>query len=331
MASVRLRFQDDRTVDLPVEPHESIAEAAIRHAVPLRHDCLSGECGACLAHCGDPGAVAGTPASVLTPDEAAGGLLATCQTRLLADTELQLDYPLEPTPSEPMRWRGEVTGHTHLCDTVSRLVVTLDDAEDFRFQPGQYLRLRPPGLRVARAFSIASTMEDLPHVELLIRHLEGGQVSGWLESGGTLGARVALQAPLGGFAADCRASRQIFIAGGTGLAPVLSMIRAQAAKGGDLVLCFGCTRAEELFYQAELEHLALTVPGLDVRIALVEGAHGTIREGTALAQLAAEDLVEGSVCHLCGPPAMVDAARRFLRENGLPSGAIRTERFVIGV
>ncbi len=331
MASVRLRFQDDRTVHLQVEPQESIAEAAIRHAVPLRHDCLSGECGACLAHCRDPAALTGTRASVLTPEEASEGLLATCQTRLLADTELQLDYPLEPVPSDSMRWRGEVTGHTRLCEAVSRVIVTLDDAGDFRFQPGQYLRLRPPGLRVARAFSIASTMEDLPHVELLIRHLDGGQVSGWLGSGATLGARVALQAPLGGFAADCRASRQIFIAGGTGLAPILSMIRSQTDKGGDLLLCFGCTRAEELFYQADLEQLARTVPGLEVRIALVEGAHGTIREGTALAQLAAGDLIEGSVCHLCGPPAMVDAARRFLRENGLPSGAIRAERFVVGV
>jgi len=331
MARARLRFQDDRTVDLQVEPQESIAEAAIRQAVPLRHDCLSGECGACLAHCTNAAAVEGERAAVLTPEEAAEGLLATCQTRLIADADLQLDYPLEPAPSESMRWRGQVTGHTRLCDTVSRLIVMLDDAGDFRFQPGQYLRLRPPGLRVARAFSIASTMDDLPHIELLIRHLAGGQVSGWLEGGKTLGARVALQAPLGGFAADSRASRQIFIAGGTGLSPMLSMIRAQAGKGGDLLLCFGCTRAEELFYHAELEQLAQTVPGLEVRIALMEGAHGRIREGTALAQLAAGDLVEGSVCHLCGPPAMVDAARRFLRESGFPSSAIRAERFVIGV
>ena len=331
MATARFLFQDGEAIELDVGAGETLATAAMRQNVPLRTDCLSGECGACIARCDSPAILAGERAVVVSAQEAAEGLVATCCAQIVADGDFQLDYPLHPSPSEPMRLRGEVTAHNRLCDTVSRIVITLDDTADFRFQPGQYLRLRPPGVRVARAFSIASTMADLPHVELLIRHLDGGQVSGWLEQGETVGARVVLQAPLGGFAADATAARQIFIAGGTGLAPMLSMIRDQAADARDLLLCFGCTRAEELFYHAELQDLQDTIPGLEVRIALMEGAHGTLREGTALAVLAAEDLVEGCACHLCGPPAMVDAARRFLRDHGVPASAIRAERFSVGI
>ena len=326
-----LRFQDEARLELDVAVDESVVDAAMRADIPLRYDCTTGECGACLGYCRTPNAATGERAAIVTEAEAAEGLVATCQTRLTGDAEFSFDYPLVPLPSEPMRLRASVASHERLCDTVSRLVLALDDPEDFRFQPGQYLRLRPPGLKVARAYSIASSMDDLPNIELLIRHLDGGAVSAWLAADAAPGDRVVLQAPLGGFAPDTRAARQIFIAGGTGLAPMLAMIRAQRDTGRDLLLCFGCTRAEELFYHDELVTLAASVPGLEVRVALMEGARGTIREGTALALLAAEDLVPGAVCHLCGPPAIVDAARAFLRDHGVGQHSIRAERFAVGV
>jgi benzoate/toluate 1,2-dioxygenase reductase subunit len=155
-------------------------------------------------------------------------------------------------------------------------------------------------------------------------------VSGWLESEAAApGAMMTLQGPLGGFALDDRVSRAVFVAGGTGLAPMLSIIRANAGRL-PMLLCFGCTRREELFLHDELEVLAAATPNLEVRIALMEGASGTVRAGTAVALLA-DDPVADTSYHLCGPPAMVEAARDVLRARDVASDLIRAERFAVGI
>ncbi|OCC25550.1 hypothetical protein MB02_02655 [Croceicoccus estronivorus] len=326
-----MEFDDGAWIELNVDDEETVAEAAMRQDSPLRVDCLSGECGACLAHCSDSSQILRNEAPVITASEATRGLVATCRTRLRGQASFRLDYPLSPRPSEPAKLRGEVARHDRLCETVSRLIIELHDCEEFVFQAGQYLRLRPPGLRVARPYSIASTMADLPFVELLIRHVPGGQVSGWLNDRATAGDKVTVQAPLGGFAADTRAARQIFLAGGTGLAPVLSMIREQAQTGRDLTLCFGCSSPAELFMYDELQELAHNTPSLDVRIALLRDAAGPISEGTALSLLRDTDFTPETSFHLCGPPPMIASAQQIFEDRGVADRRIRAERFLASV
>jgi len=326
----RLQFQDGAVLDLPVDPAQSVAEAALAADFPLRVDCLSGTCGSCVARC-TQGRVSriGDEASIVDSDEIAAGIYPTCMTRLASDAVFELDYPLAPQPSQSARRSGELIELERVSATVSRLVVRLDEGESFRFQPGQYVRLRPPGLRVARCYSIASSPDALPYIELLIRHVPGGQVSGWLESDAAVaGARMILQGPLGGFALDDRADAAVFVVGGTGLAPALSMIRANLGRM-PMLLCFGCTRREDLFLDSMLKALAASEPGLEVRIALMEGADGDICGGTAVSLLSS-GAIEGAGYHLCGPPAMVSAARAALRSQGVESGRIRAERFASG-
>ena len=326
----RLRFQDGAVLDLPVDPAQSVAEAALAADFPLRVDCLSGNCGSCVARCVE-GQVSriGDGISIVDLDEIAAGIYPTCMTRLASDAVFELDYPLAPQPSPAARHMGELVEIERVAATVSRLVIRLDDGEGCQFQPGQYVRLRPPGLRVARCYSIASAPEVLPHIELLIRHVPGGQVSGWLESDAAVaGARMTVQGPLGGFALDDRADAAVFVVGGTGLAPALSMIRANLGRM-PMLLCFGCTRREDMFLDTMLKGLAVSVPGFEVRIALMEGADGAIREGTAVSLLS-DGAIEGAAYHMCGPPAMVSAARAALRSQGVKGERIRAERFAVG-
>jgi len=330
MFRATLHFQDGASIDLAVSEGQTLVEAALEADAPLRSDCLSGSCGSCIARCTE-GRVAreAMDQPIVSGDEAAAGIYPTCLTRLESDARFDLDYPLDPRPSGAGRHRGELVAIDRVAASVSRLTIRLENPDEFRFQPGQYLRLRPPGLRVARAYSIAAAPEALPLVELLIRHVPGGQVSGWLASEAAApGVVMTMQGPLGGFALDDRAARAVFVAGGTGLAPVLSMIRANRGRM-PMLLCFGCTRRDELFLHEELRVLEAETPGLEVRIALMEGAAGDIREGTAVALLAG-DPVAGASYHLCGPPGMVDAARAVLRAEGVAPERIRAERFVLG-
>jgi ferredoxin-NADP reductase/ferredoxin len=330
MLRATLQFQDGGSFELVVPEGQTVVEAALEADAPLRSDCMSGSCGSCIGRLlqGEVTRDA-MEQPIVGEDEAAAGIYPTCLTRLLSNARFELDYPLDPCPSPPARQRAELVSIERLATTVSRLVMRVEDPEAFRFQAGQYLRLRPPGLRVARAYSIGSSPDALPLVELLIRHVPGGQVSGWLESDAAIpGATMTLQGPLGGFALDDRAERAVFVVGGTGLAPAMAMIRSNAGRM-PMLLCFGCTRREELFLHEELRALEVATPGLEVRVALMEGASGDIRKGTAVALLAG-DPVAGSSYHLCGPPGMVDAARAVLRAEGVAPARIRAERFAVG-
>jgi len=324
-----LHFQDGGLHAISVAPGQTVVEAAIEADAPLRFDCMTGACGSCIAR-----RTAGvvrldrSDAPIVSADENAAGIYPTCLTRLESDASFMLDYPFAPAPSAPGRHAAHVVSIDRLASNVSRVVLNLTDSAGFVFQPGQYVRLRPPGLRVARAYSIASAPADLPRLELLIRHVPGGQVSGWLDGSATIGDRIALHGPLGGFALDDRGAKAVFVAGGTGLAPALSMIRAHAGRM-QMLLCFGCTRREELFLEDELRALAVAHPMLEIRIALMEGASGATRHGTAVALLAG-DSHDDARYHLCGPPGMVDAARVALRMAGVETDHVRAERFTIG-
>jgi benzoate/toluate 1,2-dioxygenase reductase subunit len=210
------------------------------------------------------------------------------------------------------------------------LTLKLDRPDDFVFRSGQYLRLAAPGVGEARAYSIASTQAELPLIELMVRLIPDGKTSQWLQHIAKAGDRVKLQAPLGSFGLDERADRHVFVAGGTGLAPVLSMIRSLRGRTQHSLLCFGCTRREEMFYVDELSALAAEMPELEVRLAVMEGADGNLRTGTAVSLLQQHDFAANTACYLCGPPPMVNAARNTLMGFGVAPKAIRAERFQPG-
>jgi benzoate/toluate 1,2-dioxygenase reductase subunit len=328
--TAKFLFADGESIALPVAEDQTILEAAMMQDAPVRYDCTEGACGACVAECIDGDAEAEIGARLpISPAEYADGLRPTCVTRLRSDATFRLPYPRAPAPSDPRRLRGRVAAVERIAETAFRLVLNLDGADGLAFQPGQYLRLRAPGATEARAYSIASTAAALPDVELLIRYVPGGMVSEWLASAAKAGDRVTVQAPLGPFGFDIAAPRHVFVAGGTGLSPVLSMARS-LPPGARATLCFGCTRPEDLFFRRELEVLAASTAGLEVRIALMDPGDTGLARGTAVSLLTLDDLGSGASFYLCGPPPMVDAARARLVEGGVPHSRIRAERFAPG-
>lgn len=324
-----LIFQDGAEVAVPVGPGQTLLEGALSLDAPLRYDCCSGTCGSCVVQC-----LAGeTRTDMVTrlpvsAEELQAGFRPACLTRLISDATFELPYPYHSPPSEPSKHSARIVELRRVAPSVVLLTLKLDRPGDFVFHSGQYVRLAAPGSGEARAYSIASTQADLPLLQLMIRLVADGKTSQWLQHTAKIGDRVRLQAPLGSFGLDARANRHVFVAGGTGLAPVLSMIRSLRAQ--QALLCFGCTRREELFYEDELAALANTMPELEVRIAVMEGADGDVRTGTAVSLLQQNDFDASTACYLCGPPPMVNAARKTLMSFGVAASAIRAERFQPG-
>ncbi|GFE78670.1 electron transfer component of a dioxygenase system [Steroidobacter agaridevorans] len=331
MHRARLIFQDGAELTVEVEPGQSVLEGALAVDVPLRYDCCTGSCGSCVVQCLDGQTVVDLTGKVpVNADELVAGLRPACLTRLNSDASFELPYPLKPAPSSPAKHSAQIVELRRGAPSVALLTLKLERPEGFVFQSGQYIRLAAPGVGEARAYSIASTTTELPLIELMIRLVPDGKMSRWLQETAKVGDRVRLQAPLGSFGLDDRARRHVFVAGGTGLAPVLSMIRSLRGQNQPALLCFGCTRRRELFYEQELAALVASMPDLEVRIAVMEGADGDLRSGTAISLLQKEDFDAQTVCYLCGPPPMVDAARKALTSHGVAAQAIRAERFQPG-
>lgn len=331
MHRARLIFQDGAELTVEVEPGQTVLEGALAVDVPVRYDCCTGSCGSCVVQClGGQTVVDLTGKVPVNADELVAGLRPACLTRLSSDASFELPYPLKPAPSAPAKHSAQIVELRRAAPSVALLTLKLDRSEDFVFQSGQYVRLAAPGVGEARAYSIASTTAELPLIELMIRLVPDGKMSRWLQETAKAGDRVKLQAPLGSFGLDDRARRHVFVAGGTGLAPVLSMIRSLRGQNQPALLCFGCTRRQELFYEQELATLVASMPELQVRIAVMEGADGALRSGTAVSLLQKEDFDAQTACYLCGPPRMVDAARKALTSHGVAAQAIRAERFQPG-
>lgn len=328
MYAARLRFADGHDTCFEVARGQTVLEAALQIDAPLRYDCASGECGACIAQVAEGKTLlAEDGPSPITPAEAAAGLRPTCRTRLASDAVFDLPYALYPTPSAPARHAAQVRAVERLSASVYRLA--LSRPEGFQFQAGQYVRLRPPGARAARAYSISSAPDDPAELEFLIRHVPGGLVSTWLSDSAAVGDRVALQGPMGAFAFDRAADRHVFVVGGTGLAPALSMLRDLPPLAGRSLVCFGVNTAADLFLETELR--ALEADGHEVRFAVFDGDPGEgCVAGSAVALLAPGDVRAGDACYLCGPPAMVEAARAALDALGVAPGRIRSERYLPG-
>jgi ferredoxin-NADP reductase/ferredoxin len=332
--AVSLRFSDGVERALDVAPGESVLTAALRAGYPLVHQCEEGSCGTCVARL-----VAGTSADLpgralaLLPGEIRDGYRLTCSVTPTGACVFELNYPSTfLSGPQPAIHAAEVTELAWVAETVARLELTLAEPWDFTFASGQYVRIRVPGTDHWRSYSMATSPKELPRLQFLIRHLEGGAMSRWLRQGCKVGDAVEIEGPLGSFGLAAGKGPVLMVAGGTGLAPMLAMLDSLRARSGPkppMLLCFGCNGAKDLFYLDEIELRGFWMPSFQSRIALMErdaGFAGKI--GTAVSLLEAPDLARaGLTAYLCGPPAMVEAARERLLAAGVPADAIHAEQF----
>ena len=180
--------------------------------------------------------------------------------------------------------------------------------------PGQFARLHV-GDNAWRDYSIAGVEDD--RLRLLISTRTGGRGSRFVETADT-GAQTVVELPLGGFGLVDSGRRRLFIATGTGIAPMLAMF-AQAPDLEHDTLLFGCTQQDEDL----TSRINSPMPGTVVRCLSRQEApdafHGRVTQAlTALAHDLRLD-PSGTDVYLCGSAAMVADARDVLEREGYAS------------
>ncbi len=206
--------------------------------------------------------------------------------------------------------------------------------ERFTYRPGQAAQIGPDSHDVLVPYSIASAPEDAGrdgYLEFLIRLDSHGR---WGEGFDQLrrGQRLRIKGPIGGFAFPDRPAehRFLFIAGGTGISPIRSMIRhVRASVPGRTRLLYSARTPLDFAYRQELGGMArrgeielLLTATRDVPTSW-RGGRGRISK----AQLAGLVDDPATLCFVCGPASMVDEVPRMLRELGIDRARIRIEEW----
>jgi len=312
---VRVRLSRfDRSFDAAAA--EAVLEAALRSGLNLPHSCKSGNCGACRARLLE-GSIAyphGRPPG-LAPAEEAEGLVLLCQARARSDLVVET---FETAPAGQIRIKRlpcRVERAQRLSHDVMGLYLKLPVAEPLDFKPGQYLDIMlPQGRR--RSFSIASPPHDSRPLELHVRRAPGGEFSSRIfEERGIEGALLTLEGPLGHFIYRESSAPMLLIGGGTGLAPLKSIVRHVVERGlsRQIALYWGVRGERDLYAQRDLEALMRHdgarlryFPVLSEPAASWSGLKGYVHQ----AVLACAEPLAAYDIYASGPPAMIEAIRR---------------------
>ncbi|MWD25941.1 2Fe-2S iron-sulfur cluster binding domain-containing protein [Aquicoccus sp. SCR17] len=323
--NLTLVFEDGTSIRVTANEGETVYQAAARQNVPIQTDCREGACATCRAIC-----LSGSfelddfSDDALTPEEEAEGGVLACRMKPHSDCVVDFPYAaslIDVDAAGPVR--GTVTEVSEAARDVWRLRIRPE--APVAFLPGQYLNITVPGQDAQRSYSFASLPGE-EELEFFVRRLEGGAMTGWL-SGDPTGEETQLGAPLGQFYLRRPGGRIVLVAGGTGLAPMLSIL-GELARGEEkpeaVTLLYGTNTPDERFGAERLAELAETLP-LEVRTIAVEGEE---RTGFVTDLFDAELIGEQTDVYLCGPPPMIDAARAWLSEAGHPASRTFAEKFL---
>jgi len=336
---ITLTTRDGQPLEFDCEAGEDVISAAARATILLPAICKNGSCGACRAshvsgaHHHDDCSQAALPA-----EARARGEVLLCRTYADSDLKLQAPFDHSHVSFQPIPERqAKLSQLDDIGGNTVRLILTLEEDEQYgtsaEFEPGQYVELSTPDGSVTRAYSIANTANWEGKLEFLIHLQPQGKFSSYLSGQATIGDLLKVRGPQGGFVLQDNGTRpRCFVAGGTGLAPMLSMLRRMAEFGemNACTLLFGVTRHADLFGLDDIAAMQASLPQLQTEVTVWQadadwqGSVGTPVD--ALQKLLATGLKPD--IYLCGPPAMIDAAEQAALTAGVPAGQIFSERFL---
>ncbi len=206
-------------------------------------------------------------------------------------------------------------------------------------QPGQHYDVRltaPDGYQAERSYSIASPPERSDEVDLTVEKIDDGEVSPYLHDVLVVGDQIEVRGPIGGYFVWQAAlgGPLLLIAGGSGVVPLMAMLRHRQARGSDVPirLLYSVRTPDELIYADELARLGQTPGGPEVFLTYTRaqpaGWTGYARRlDRQMLDEVAGPLGPQTLAYVCGPTRFVEAAANGLIELGLPPDHVRTERF----
>jgi methane monooxygenase component C len=335
---IKIITEDGESVCFDCFEDEDIISAGLRQDVYLMSSCREGGCATCKGLCIDGDYALGkVSVQALPPEEEEEGIVLLCCCFPTSDMEVEVPYTYDRISFAPVgiSVEAEVVELAQVSSNVMKLQLqSPPDQLQIRFDAGQFFDLEIPGTTTTRSYSPANTANDRGELEFLIRIVDNGKFSSWLHNDAYVGQKINVKGPSGIFGLKENGfTPRYFVAGGTGLAPILSMVRRMQEwdEPQTSVIYFGVNTEEEVFYAEALKKLEAEMPNLTVRICVWKASDSWSGEKGSVVDVLRRDLQGGGVSpdlYLCGPPGMVDAVYKVCAEAGIAKDKIFLEKFL---
>lgn len=317
---------------------ETILEAAFKAGLSLRYGCKHGGCGGCKHQLAEGEVDYNDHATAISEEEQEAGIALLCCAYPEEDIVIALDddYKLEDlTPEYPVRvFDAEIAGINFVTHDTVHLTMRGTGPEKYGFHPGQYLEIQVPGAdELWRCYSMANLPNDNGNTELVVKVIPNGQFSEYLKSA-SVGDDVIFRGPYGQFQLSETNAEIILIAGGSGMAPVMSMLRQLVSEKSERKVSFyyGARAVKDLYFVDEINALGNQLADFRFIPALSEPAADDNWDGECGfitdVLFRNTDSLRAAEGYLCGPPPMIDAAVEVLKQKGMFNSRIRFDKFV---
>lgn len=310
---------------------QTIPQAALDTGIAYPHSCRSGRCGACKSRLIAGHVELGRHSPfALGEDERAAGLILAC--RALPSDDVVVVEWLDETfmAAPPITQDATVTSVDGMTHDILSIHLELADREAFRFAAGQYLTVTIPDAP-PRDYSMASR-PDQKLVELHVRAVPGGHTSNRIHASLKPGDQIRVCGPTGSaYLREAHSGPIIAVAGGSGLAPIKSIIETALLIGmrQPIHFYFGARTERDLYLVDHFRALERSFPNFAfVPVLSQDAANQRFRGGYVSDAIAEHDGdLSGAKAYVAGPPAMVDATQASLVMRGMPAADMHADVF----
>lgn len=312
---------------LNVESGMNLLDVLRSNEVPISYSCLSGRCGTCRCrvvegHVRDNGPEAGRP------QVGKDAYVLACQAVLTESCKIEIPETDEIVVHPARIIKGTVTAIEDATHDIRR--IRIKPAKPLEFSPGQYVTLQFTPEHI-RPYSMAGLPGDT-ELEFQIRKVPGGHVSNYVFNDLAMGAAVRISGPLGtAYLRRKHTGPMLCVGGGTGLAPVLSIVRGALEDGmsNPIHLYFGVRSEQDLYDSERLQALSERYPNLKVNVVIATGPVGPGQRAGLVTDAISQDLpsLAGWRAYLCGAPAMVEALNLLVSRQGIEPGCVHADAF----
>jgi propane monooxygenase reductase subunit len=330
-------------IEIEVEEDETVLEAAFRQGVSLMHGCKEGQCASCksvLCH-GDVELLKYSTFA-LSDAEREQDRVLLCRTIAYSDLVVELlnfDEGLLSRSIPVRTFNGQITRIESLTHDIRGLEIATD--QPLKFWAGQYVDVTVPGTGVTRSFSMANPPSEQNALEFIIKIYPHGAFSSLLKDALKNGDPIELKGPYGScIRREDRPGLMILVGGGSGMAPLLSILTDLVESGEQRPVRFfyGARTQRDLFMLDRIEQLggrlrdfsfipALSGPGVEPDWM---GEKGFIHE-VVQRHLQTGALDGDADAYSCGPPPMIDAVLPVLQMTGVEPENIHFDKFTPAV
>lgn len=320
---------------LTVQGGTSLLESLTRNNIFIPSACGGrGTCAYCKLRVVDGGGpIVPTEEPYLSPREREEGVRLSCQVKIRNNIKVRIPAELLSV----RQYRCTCVRIEDLTSDIKAFRFQLNEPSEISYIPGQYVQLYCPPYDdtgdVYRAYSIASNPAENNVVDLLIRLVPGGICTTWCFNHLKEGDEVKINGPYGEFRLSDTDAPMIFVAGGTGMAPMEAILHQMRNdnSGRHVTYFFGVNRVDELFHRDLMREFEENLPNFRF-VPVVAGA-GEDADWKGETGLVTEALgrsvsdASGREAYLCGSPGMIDASIAVLAKLGIPEENIYYDKF----